>query len=134
MNPEFSLKKFIFSQKIDSSYLYSLYEDDYSYIAEVFQTSLEDLNSDIDAIELAYESNEPKSLRKSIHKLKPVFGFVGLKQEEAMMQEFESLCETAETTKAISIQYQSLIRVIREAEVLIQNELNRLNAFNASQI
>jgi HPt (histidine-containing phosphotransfer) domain-containing protein len=134
MNPEYSLKKFIFNSKIDANYLQSLYEDDYAYIAEIFETSLQDMDADLNAIEFAFESNEPKSLRKAVHKLKPVFGFAGMLEEQQLMQEFETRCEEAENTKSLSSQYQSLIRVIREAEVILRNDLTRLKAFNASHI
>jgi hypothetical protein len=39
MNPAYVHKKFIFNEKIDEDYIYSLYEQDYVYIAEVFSSS-----------------------------------------------------------------------------------------------
>ena len=41
MNGTNGHKKFKFNEKIDEDWLYSLYEDDYTYIAEVFNSGIE---------------------------------------------------------------------------------------------
>ena len=50
-------KKFIFNEKLDSEYLYSLYEDDYQYIQEIFQTTLTHFYEDYNSIRTAFEAN-----------------------------------------------------------------------------
>ena len=41
MNRTNGHKKFKFNEKIDENWLHSLYEDDYAYIAEVFNSGIE---------------------------------------------------------------------------------------------
>lgn len=129
MNPAYVHKKFIFNEKIDEDYIYSLYEHDYAYIAEVFNNSLETLKEETGHFTTAYESSDVASLRKATHKIKPLFGFTGLLHHQEMMARFEHLCETTSGTSNITIQYIELTELIKEGKSILKEDCNRLTEF-----
>jgi len=122
-------KKFIFNEKIDSGFLFGLYEDDYDYITEVFGSSLETLNEEFTHFTTAFESSDIPSLKKAAHKIKPILGFTGLTYHEDMVQRFEQLCSNASSASGVTIQYIEVTEVMKEARNIIKDEYNRLTEF-----
>lgn len=131
MNPIQIHKKFIFNSKIDQDWLYSLYEYDYHYILEVFSSSLETLKEELPVLSNAFEANDLEILRRSIHKIKPVFGFVGLNDHQEMCARFENACSSAHNTSNLTMQYIELVELTNEAKAILQEEYNRLTEFTA---
>ena len=86
--------------EFDANYLNSLYGDDYNYLQEVFDTVLHDYQSLTDNIEYSYSSGNLNALRSAVHKIKPVFGFVGLTTVQQQCQQFEQICGTADFTRS----------------------------------
>lgn len=125
-------KKFIFNEKIDADYLYSLYEDDYQYIEEIFQTTLAHFNEDYNSIKNAYETNNISDLKKAIHKMKPTFGFVGLPLVQNICRDFEDICQKATSSKDLSSEYQQIVVTLAESKELIASEYNKLKEFNSN--
>lgn len=122
-------KKFIFNEKIDEDYIYSLYEYDYTYITEVFNSSLESLKEEIGHFTSAYESSDIPALKNATHKIKPIFGFTGLLDHQEMLSRFEHLCESASNTSNITMQYMELIEVLKEGKIILKEDSNRLTEF-----
>lgn len=131
MNKTTIRKKFIFNEKIDAQWIYSLYEDDYGYIAEVFSSSLDAFKEDLPAFTGAFETSDILSLKKSAHKIKPVFGFAGLLHHQEMMGRFESACLNASSISNLTLQYIELLEVIQEGKSIIQEDYNRLTAYTS---
>jgi hypothetical protein len=129
MNPAYVHKKFIFNEKIDEAYIYSLYEYDYAYIAEVFNNSLETLKEETGHFSSAYESSDITALKKATHKIKPIFGFTGLLHHQEMIARFEHLCENASNTSNVTIQYMELTELIKEGRKILKEDCNRLTEF-----
>lgn len=129
MNQPSVHKKFIFNQKIDHDWLYSLYEDDYAYIAEVFGSSIDAFREDLPALSTAFEASDIQAVRKAAHKLKPVLGFAGLLQHQETMLRFENACGLAKTSGNLTMQYIELMESMQEAKNILQEEYNRLTAF-----
>ena len=125
-------KKFIFNEKIDADYLYSLYEDDYQYIEEIFQTTLTHFNEDYNSIKNAYETNNISDLKKAIHKMKPTFGFVGLPLVQNICRDFEDICQKATSSNDLSSEYQQIVVTLAESKELIASEYNKLKEFNSN--
>ncbi len=121
-----------FNPKIDHDFLYSMYEDDYGYIAEVFQTTLTQMTPDVIALREKFEQDDLEGVRRLVHKIKPAFGFVGLRATESMCQQFESLCQSAPATAAIAGRFELLIDTLKESEIIIRSEIEKLNAYKAS--
>ncbi|HUQ66559.1 MAG TPA: hypothetical protein VM101_10405 [Flavitalea sp.] len=129
MNPAYVHKKFIFNEKIEDTYIHSLYEHDYAYIAEVFSTSLETLKEETGHFTSAFESSDIDSLKKAAHKIKPLFGFTGMLHHQEMMGRFEHLCENTLNTHNITIQYIELTELMKEGKNILKEECNRLTEF-----
>lgn len=125
-------KKFIFNEKIDADYLYSLYEDDYQYIEEIFQTTLAHFNEDYNSIKNAYETNNISDLKKAIHKMKPTFGFVGLPLVQNICSDFEDICQKATSSNDLSSEYKQIVVTLAESKELIASEYNKLKEFNSN--
>ena len=132
MTSEDFSKKFIFNEKIDSDYLYSLYEDDYQYIEEIFQTTLLHFNEDLNSIKNAYQTNNISDLKKAIHKIKPTFGFVGLPLVQNICKDFEDICQKATSSNDLTSEYQQIVVTLAESKELIASEYNKLKEFNSN--
>src|SRR5690606_37112033 len=89
MEQEPTPKRFIFNDKIDHEFLFNLYEDDLQYLIQVFETSLESLGQELQSLYEAYEHSDLTNIKKTIHKIKPVFGFTGLLEHQNIIEEFE---------------------------------------------
>jgi len=127
-------KQFIFNEKIDVESIFSLYADDFSYIEEIFLTTLRHFDQDVEAIKLAYADASVPDLRKAIHKIKPTFGFVGLMSVESSCREFEHLCEKVSTTEEIADEYKEICSKLMDAKDIMEAEHKRLKEFNANPI
>jgi HPt (histidine-containing phosphotransfer) domain-containing protein len=125
-------KKFIFNEKLDSEYLYSLYEDDYQYIEEIFETTLTHFDEDYNSIRTAFEANNLLELKKAIHKIKPTFGFVGLPLVQHICKEFEDSCQRATTSNELITEYQQIVTTLADSKDLIASEYNKLKEFNSN--
>ncbi len=134
MRSETLPKEFIFNEKIDKDTLYGLYADDFAYIEEMFATTIRHFDADLDALELAYETDQPDDLKRSVHKIKPTFGYTGLLQVEAACKQFEDQCANIHSVKNITKEYLHIKNSLLDARDIIQNEYLRLKAFNAKPL
>jgi HPt (histidine-containing phosphotransfer) domain-containing protein len=125
-------KKFIFNEKIDSDYLYSLYEDDYQYIEEIFGTTLTHFDDDFAAMHAAYASNNLAGLKRAVHKIKPTFGYVGLPNVQQRCKEFEDICQQATATAELNAEYQQIVATLAASKDLIASEYSKLKEFNSN--
>jgi HPt (histidine-containing phosphotransfer) domain-containing protein len=132
MNESNFSKKFIFNEKIDSDYVYSLYEDDFQYIEEIFGTTLTHFDNDFKAIEQAFGTNNLIELKKAIHKMKPTFGFVGLPLVQQICKEFEDACQKAGAANELIAEYQQIVITLAASKELIATEYNKLKEFNSN--
>ena len=120
---------FIFNRQIDRDFIISMYEEDYAYISEVFETTLNQLIPDIAILKKAYTNGDLESLRKQVHKIKPAFGFAGLRDTEAICQQFEDDCISAGSTETLGDRYGTLIKLLDESCIIIQQEIEKLKAY-----
>jgi Hpt domain len=132
MKTSATLKKFIFNEKIDADFLYSLYEDDYAYIAEVFQTTLKHFEDDLGQITLAYDDQDLEGLRKAVHKFKPIFGFTGLMNYQNQIGLIEDSLSKPITREELTAVYSSLKSVIDDGKEIIEADNKRLIDYSGS--
>jgi HPt (histidine-containing phosphotransfer) domain-containing protein len=131
MNRTNGHKKFKFNEKIDENWLHSLYEDDYAYIAEVFNSGIESFREDLPALTTAFESSDIQALKRSTHKLKPVFGYAGLLFHQEMMARFENACANTSDTSNLTLQYIELLDLIRDGKNILLEDYKRLTDFTS---
>jgi HPt (histidine-containing phosphotransfer) domain-containing protein len=127
-----SSKKFIFNENIDSDYLYSLYEDDYQYIEEIFATTLTHFDGDLATMQEAYAAGDAAALKKAVHKIKPTFGFVGLTSIQQLCAAFEDICQKVTSTGELRDQYQQIVATLAANKDLIASEYSKLKEFNSN--
>ena len=129
MNQQSIPKIFVFNDKIDKAFIFSLYEDDYAYISEVFGTSLESFEDDLLQVEDSFRSSNLSDLKRAVHKIKPVFGFTGLLDHQEKIGLFEQQASMAGNTEAVSHEFDELLKVIRDGKRIIEDEHRRLSDF-----
>ena len=132
MNNPNTSNSFVFNPEIDTNYLFSLYGDDYNYVQEVFDTVLCDYQSLTDNIEYSYSSGNINALRSAVHKIKPVFGFVGLTAVQQQCQQFEQICGTVSSPDHLSGDFETLKNKIFQSKQLIEEEKKKLEIFNSN--
>ncbi len=132
MNNLKTANSFVFNTEFDTNYLFSLYGDDYNYLQEVFDTVLCDYQSLTDNIEYSYSSGNLTALRSSVHKIKPVFGFVGLTNVQEQCQQFEKICDAAKSPDQLAGDFETLKNKIFQSRQLIEEEKKKLELFNSN--
>lgn len=95
MSGQHSSSIFVFSDKFDAAYIYNMYEDDYLYIESMFKAVLDHFDEDLAAIQNNYGQKDIDLLRKSVHKVRPAFGFAGMPVVQEKCKAFESKCQIA---------------------------------------
>ena len=133
MHADFS-KKFIFNEKIDGDYLYSLYADDFPYMEEIFGTTLQHFDEDFESLKSAYESGSLIDLKRASHKIKPTFGFVGLTAIQEQVKQFEDLCQKVQHTDELKDDFKQIVATLADSKELLTSEYQKLKAFNANPV
>lgn len=131
MNDPFLHKKFIFNEKIDRQYLFSLYEDDLGYIEEIFKTTLDQLNTIFSELPGTFTPGDKETLRRNIHKIKPAFGFTGFLGTEKACKEFEDACVDQALSDSLAAKYQALWSILKDSMVRMQKQYDQLKEFNS---
>ena len=121
---------FQFDRRIDAGILYSLYENDYLYIEEIFKTTLQHYDGDVKAFETHQQAGSVEGLKRSVHKIKPVFGFIGMPEVQESCQAFEDKCAITDNIQAISPDCEKLLSQIKECKKIIEADLQKLSAYN----
>jgi HPt (histidine-containing phosphotransfer) domain-containing protein len=130
MNIGESSKPFIFNEEIDAQCITDLYGEDYAYIEEVFETVLKEFDLLSSNIALRHDSGDIESLRSAVHKIKPIFGFAGLTLTQQQCQQFENLCQRAESFDMLTNDYIILQGSLRKSRSVIEEEKRKLELFN----
>jgi HPt (histidine-containing phosphotransfer) domain-containing protein len=132
MNNPLSDTTFSFSPPIDGHYLFDLYAGDYVMIEETFADVLKDYDGFVQVIFSSYQSKNIPALKSAVHKIKPLFGFVGLLSIQAQCQDFENACQRAEFPE-LARSFNALKISLLEARSIIDKDKTRLTAYNLSQ-
>ena len=117
---------FTFDDKLDQTFLASLYGDDFEYAREVFEGFLSETKPEFDKIKNDYRQNDLKNMRQKLHKIKPTFGFVGLTALTGKTETVIAACDRASNTGEIEPGCSALFKEIEDSFRLIENELARM--------
>ncbi len=132
MNHQDQHKTFIFNEKIDKELLFSLYEDDFSYMEEIFSITLTQLKPDISTLRETFENNDLAGLQKAVHKIKPSFGYIGLPETQELCKQFEEICANSSSVSQLVTQYTLLCTRLEESIHIIESEFEKLKNYNLS--
>lgn len=125
-------KTFVFSNAINSNYVIDLYAGDYVMIEETFTDVLTEYDTFVQKINTCFRDGDLAALKSAIHKIKPLFGFVGLTDLQARCLNFENACLAASSAADLSTDYNALFTELLTAKSIIQQEQARLVTFNQS--
>jgi len=109
-----------------------MYENDYPYIESMFKAVLDHFDEDLAAIQNNYRQKNIELLRRSVHKIRPSFGFAGLPVVQEKCREFENKCQAAKSMNELEIDFQEFIKCLEEAGTVIIEEYKKLKSFNGA--
>jgi HPt (histidine-containing phosphotransfer) domain-containing protein len=98
-------------------------------IGETFTDVLMEYDDFVRHISASYEQGDRTALKSAVHKIKPLFGFVGLLCLQAECQDFENMCLQAEPA-TLAANFTSLQSKLLNIRTLIESEKDRLLEFN----
>lgn len=129
MDQPLSDKEYTFSDAINSRYIIDLYAGDYVMIEETFGDVLREYDNFVERILTSYHENDRQALKSAIHKIKPLFGFVGLTSIQALCLQFENSCMDAPAAM-LAESFAPLEVQLKQARGIIEKEKVRLEEFN----
>jgi len=118
------------SEALDTVYLKEVYEDDYEYMADMFDTFLKITPDEFSKLHDALDNADIVQVASVAHKIKPTFQMVGLPQLTEQMTNLEKLAKASgnihQLRKLESLLYKDYIAL---KPVLIK-QLENLNCWN----
>src|SRR5215469_9271665 len=121
MEKPVSNRTFKFSDAINSQYIIDLYAGDYVMIEETFTDVLHEYDAFVERIITSYRENDRTALKSAVHKIKPLFGFVGLTNLQACCLQFENSCLDL-PNEALSAAFTPLREQLLAARSIIEKE------------
>ncbi|HEY6901718.1 MAG TPA: Hpt domain-containing protein [Puia sp.] len=132
MEQPMSDKTFVFSDAINGSYIIELYAGDYVMIEETFSDVLLEYDGFVQKINTCFRQGDSSALKSAVHKIKPLFGFVGLTDLQSRCLQFENAC-LDKTCAELNEDYSVLFERLLQARSVIESEHARLVAFNGGR-
>jgi HPt (histidine-containing phosphotransfer) domain-containing protein len=120
----------MYSDHFDHQFLEELYAGDTEAAAEIFQSSLTQIIDELKVAEEKALAGDFAGVRKIFHKIKPLFGYMGLLSVQDFVQHFEDQCGDSVLMSDIQIPYENIKEIIREALSLVGEEHQKLSEFN----
>jgi len=122
--------QYIFSEHFDRQFLEDLYAGDTEAAAEVFQASLVQIVEEMKLADDKAVEGDITGVRKIYHKIKPLFGYMGLLSVQDFVQHFEDQCGDSVLMSDVQIAYDNIKEIIRGSLSLAREEHHKLNEFN----
>ncbi|HTQ65051.1 MAG TPA: Hpt domain-containing protein [Puia sp.] len=130
MNNHANNSAFIFNEAIHAQSINELYGNDYVYVQEVFETVLNEYEMLTNNINSCYDSHNIPALKAAVHKIKPIFGFVGMIDMQQQCQQFENICQTTVSFDHLNNDFNLLKNNLVKSKLLIEEEKKKLELFN----
>jgi len=121
--------RYIFSGGFDTEYLRELYDNDIDMIMEMFGNSIDTMRSEVANSIGHFHAGDVEGLRRLFHKIRPLFGYVGLNALQEYVLDFENKCSMVSGVEMLSRDYERLVSMVSDAVVLLEQELERMKAF-----
>lgn len=119
-----------FSDHFDHQFLDDLYAGDTKSAEEVFQSSLIQIEQELEEADALYAKGDLTGVRKLFHRIKPLFGYVGLLSVQDYVQQFENSCLVIREQEALLTAFNNIKEIIRDASGLIREEKLKLSEYN----
>jgi len=125
---------FRFSPELDIDFLQELYGEDLQQAEMVFESSAKQLRIELSLAEARFHDGDIPGLKKSVHKIKPLFGYMGLNKIMSEFAAFEQECAQANEPALVEPGFQHIRMIAAEALQKVDNELKRLKQYNTQYL
>ena len=125
---------FTFSEGLDVSFLQDLYGDDLQQAEMVFETSVQQLKTEISLAQARFHDGDMQGLKKVIHKMKPLFGYIGLNDVMEAFAVFEKECAEEGSAANLEQKFQDILIATQQSVIKTEKEVNRLKQFNTQYL
>jgi hypothetical protein len=119
----------MFSGRFDSSFLSQLYGGDMDSAREIFDTSVHHLSLELKNAINHYENGDLVALRRVFHKIKPLYGYVGLPTLHDHILRFENKCAEVSDISELRYEFEKIISTIGDSLHILRQELGRMRSF-----
>lgn len=119
---------YLFDERLDRAFLDSMFEGDKEHAEMVFAQFLELAPAQMQEVENRFQQGVLEEFRQKVHKIKPVFSFVGLTQLTELAEQLEKNCREAVSMQDISPLYLEFKNIYRNFLPVIEQEYSRLKA------
>lgn len=116
-----------FDPRLNAEILYDLYEDDMDEAIIVFDQFLNMGPSLMKEMNDEYNKGSVETFRQKVHKMKPVFGYVGLMRQNELAETLEKKCKEISRISEIDDLYRQLQILYNEGLSIIRDEVKRLD-------
>lgn len=125
---------FTFSEGLDTSFLQDLYGDDLQQAEIVFESSAQQMKTEIVLAQAKFYDGDLQGLKKVIHKMKPLFGYIGMNEIMEEFAAFENVCGDGKSVSDIEQQFQHILIATQQSLLRAEKEVNRLKQFNTQYL
>ncbi len=121
---------YMFSGRFDSSFLSELYGGDMDSAREIFDTSVHHLSLELKNALNHYNNGDVVALRRVFHKIKPLYGYVGLPALHDHVLSFENRCSNVQDISELRNEFEIITSVMGESLHVLRQELGRMRSFS----
>lgn len=125
---------FLFSPGLNNTLLQELYGDDLQQAEIVFESSVQQLRSEQQLAESRFHNGDMQGLKKVIHKMKPLLGYIGMDGFMDEFADFEQVCSQSETVESAEKGFQHIKVITAEAIKTAEQEIQRLKQHNTQYL
>lgn len=125
---------FLFSSELDTTFLQELYGDDTQQAEIVFESSVQQLKSEIILAESKFHDGDIPGLKKVIHKMKPLFGYLGMNDTMQEFAAFEDVCILAKTPAGVESGFDNITAITQQSIQKAETEIKRLKQYNTQYL
>jgi chemotaxis protein histidine kinase CheA len=122
--------RYIFSGRFDTDYLAELYDNDLDMIMEMFSQSVSSMVTELNNAVHHYHNGDVDALRRVFHKIKPLFGYVGLPSLQEYVHDFENKCSMVANTEQLGRDYERVVGIISEAVNALSQEIDNMKKYS----
>ncbi|MFT4018577.1 MAG: hypothetical protein QM668_16550 [Agriterribacter sp.] len=125
---------FAFSEELDTAFLHDLYGDDLQQAEMVFESSAQQIKTEIVLAQARFYDGDLQGLKKVIHKMKPLFGYIGMNEAMEEFAAFEKVCQEEKTAADIEQKFQYILITTQRSLLKAEKEVKRLKQFNTQYL
>jgi signal transduction histidine kinase/DNA-binding response OmpR family regulator len=126
-----NMSGFEFHKDLDVKYLNTLYENNISYAADLFEIFLKTIREELVKIQALVDARDWELLKFQVHKLKPNFSMVGLTWISARMQNLENTlnANTSLPPEEVDALFANISEEVEKFYPIIEAEYDRMKIY-----